>query len=118
MTDYKEKSISIGSHPIRRWQEIFSIAQEIKGSGDELIIFFKKEVDAVIIADEKINEFMDWVNEKSVSIVSSYTQTAIRTFYFALASAVDNYSNCSFNKGCIREIKNNIFSDNKKKIIL
>jgi hypothetical protein len=95
--------------PIKRWQEIFSISQEIQNTGDELFLFFKKKIDEIIIIDKKIHEFIHWVNQKSILVKSRYSQTAIRTFYFGLSSALDGYIGCSFNKGIVREINNDVF---------
>jgi Effector-associated domain 10/NACHT domain len=92
-----------------RLQEPFTISQEIQKSGNELFMLLKEKNDSVLIEDEEIKSFMRWVNKKSKSIDSNYTQTAIRTFYFGLDSAIDSYLGCSFNKGIVREINNNIF---------
>lgn len=95
--------------PVNRFREVFSLSLEIQDPPDELFLFLKKKFDAALIVDEKLKYFINWVNQKSLSVNSDYTQTVIRTFYFGLASALDKYIGCSFNKGIVREINNNIY---------
>ncbi|MEP0885147.1 NACHT domain-containing protein [Trichocoleus sp. ST-U3] len=101
--------LSIVNYPLERWQEVFRLALETFDAPEELFLFLKEHFDTTLIADKKIKDFMEWVNQKSNSVNSKYTQTAIRTFYFGLASGLDNFIGCSFNKGIIREINNDIF---------
>jgi predicted NACHT family NTPase len=77
------------------WQEIFFLAIGIAIKADELLLSIKNEIDCLLAADKKLQQFLTWVHKKS-----SYTDTyspiqfkpaAIRAFYFALDRNLDPY---------------------------
>src|SRR3569832_803828 len=49
----------------------------------------KQQVDALIASDQKLQQFLSWCNQKSLSVEGSYKQTTVRSFYFALSLALD-----------------------------
>ncbi|MCA1991470.1 MAG: signal transduction protein, partial [Coleofasciculus sp. S288] len=48
----------------------------------------KQQVDA-LVAEEKLQQFLMWISQKSISVKGDYQLAAIRAFYFALALALD-----------------------------
>ena len=57
---------------------------------DYLLRLMKQRTDALVASDEKLQQFLMWVNEKSLSVEVPYKPAAVRIFYFALAFAFDH----------------------------
>jgi len=51
---------------------------------DYLLRLMKQRADALVVSDEKLQQFLMWVNEKSLSVEVPYKPAAVRAFYFAL----------------------------------
>ena len=51
---------------------------------DYLLRLMKQRTDALVATDEKLQQFLMWVNEKSLSVDLPYKLAAVRAFYFAL----------------------------------
>lgn len=75
----------------KRWQEVFLLSAEMLDSADVLLKSMKDRIDGLLAEDEKLQEFLSWVNQKSLSVEVPYKSAAVRGFYFglALAEAID-----------------------------
>jgi predicted NACHT family NTPase len=68
-----------------RWREVFLLAVGmLQPSADRLLLLMKERVDALVTPDEKLQQFLAWVNQKSLSVQLPYTSASIRAFYFCL----------------------------------
>jgi len=56
---------------------------------DYLLRLMKQRTDGLVATDEKLKQFLMWVNEKSLSVEVPYKPAAVRAFYFAVAVARD-----------------------------
>ena len=56
---------------------------------DYLLRLMKQRTDALVATDEKLQRFLMWVNEKSLSVELPYKLAAVRAFYFAVVVARD-----------------------------
>lgn len=71
----------------KRWREVFLLAVVPLRPADYLLKLMKQEVDSLVAEDEKLQEFLKWVNEQSLEIQKclpetvSYKPVAIRSFY-------------------------------------
>jgi hypothetical protein len=54
---------------------------------DYLLRLMKQRTDALVATDEKLQQFLMWVNEKSLAVKVPYKPAAVRAFYFALDPA-------------------------------
>jgi predicted NACHT family NTPase len=70
--------------PNRGWREVFLLVAEKSWNIDELLQF-KKMIDSLLASDEKFQQFLRWVEQKSRSVEVSYKPLATRAFYFAHA---------------------------------
>jgi predicted NACHT family NTPase len=52
---------------------------------DYLLRLMKQRTDALVASDEKLQQFLMWVNQKSLSVNVTYKPVAVRAFYLALA---------------------------------
>ena len=56
---------------------------------DYLLRLMKQRTDALVASDEKLQQFLMWVNEKSLSVDLPYKPAAVRAFYCAVAVGRD-----------------------------
>lgn len=81
----------------KRWREIFLLVVGIMDTADPLLQLMKCQTDNLLAADEKLQQFMAWIYEKSRSVKASYKPAVVRAFYFSLTVALArnriNFSN-------------------------
>ena len=78
----------LGSHiSKKRWREVFLLVTEMTESAEDFLRVMKQEIDTMIAADEKLQQFLVWVSEKAklASEKLSYKPAALRAFYFSRA---------------------------------
>jgi predicted NACHT family NTPase len=56
---------------------------------DYLLRLMKQRTDALVASDKKLQQFLMWVNEKSLSVKVPHKPGAVRAFYFALDCELD-----------------------------
>ncbi len=66
------------------WHEVFGLTAGMLGNADELLRLMKRQADAIAAADEQLQQFLAWVNRKSVSVRHSGKKAAVRAFYLTL----------------------------------
>lgn len=66
----------------KRWREVLFLALGMSPSADRLLLLMKEKVDEIATADENLQQFLRWVNQKSISLYSPYKPVNIRNFYF------------------------------------
>ncbi len=74
-----EKLIENISNP--RWKEVFYLTAEMLRRSDELVKFMKERIDRIVVNDEKLQSFLECVNQKTNSAKLSYKNVAARAFY-------------------------------------
>ncbi len=87
---FKEKadgdfSALISHIPDKQWREVFLLTLGMLQSADKLLQGMKQEIDGFLAQDEKLQEFLVWVEEKSRSVESPFKPAAIRAYYLSLA---------------------------------
>src|SRR4028118_390003 len=55
---------------------------------DDWLRLMKQRTDALVATDEKLQQFLIWVKEKSLSVEVPYKPAVVRAFYFALDIAL------------------------------
>lgn len=73
----------------KRWREVFLLTVGMLDSADALLQLMKASIDRLLTEDEKLQQFLQWVDEKVRSVETSYKFAAIRAFYFTLVLAQD-----------------------------
>lgn len=66
------------------WREVFLLTNEMMTNSDELLRLMKIKIDRLIARDEKLQAFLTWAYQKSLSVPSSFKPAAVRGFYLAL----------------------------------
>lgn len=69
----------------KRWREVFLLTVGMLPSADELLQLIKKEIDALPEGDEKLQQFLTWVNQQSMSVEASSKRAAVRALYLDLS---------------------------------
>ncbi|MEG3906339.1 NACHT domain-containing NTPase [Microcoleus sp. w2-18bC1] len=68
----------------KRWREVLLLAVGMLEKADDLLLLIKQQVDALVADDEQLQQFLLWVNKKSLSVDFPYKPAAVRAFYFTL----------------------------------
>ncbi|MBD1857990.1 MULTISPECIES: NACHT C-terminal helical domain 2-containing protein [Leptolyngbya] len=68
----------------KRWREVFLLMVGMLRNADKLLLAMKQEIDSLLAKDEKLQQFLTWVEQKSCSTEVPYKPVAIRAFYLAL----------------------------------
>jgi predicted NACHT family NTPase/transcriptional regulator with XRE-family HTH domain len=68
----------------KRWREVFLLVAERMPSADKLLTLMKRQIDSMLAGDDRLQEFLVWVNQKSNSLNVSYKPAAVRVFYLYL----------------------------------
>jgi predicted NACHT family NTPase len=69
----------------KSWREIFILSVGMLQPADYLLQLMKQQIDAMLAADEKLQQFLTWVSKKSHRVEVSHSSPAVRAFYFSLA---------------------------------
>ncbi|MEG4342687.1 NACHT domain-containing NTPase [Microcoleus sp. A003_D6] len=73
----------------KRWREVFFLALGILPKADDLLLLMKQQVDGMVANDENLQQFLVWVNQKSLSVDFPYKPAAVRFFYFSLLPCLE-----------------------------
>jgi predicted NACHT family NTPase len=87
---------------IQGWQEVFLLVAEISLSIDELLSL-KKLIDSLLASEEQLQQFLQWVTHKSISVKVS-NKLAARAFYFTLSLTTTNKSQLDYSQACYSDI--------------
>ena len=69
----------------KRWREVILLATEMMTRADNLVLLMKENIDILVLSDNKIQEFVNWIYQKSsLVLTSSYKISSLRAFYFNL----------------------------------
>ncbi|MDF5723878.1 MAG: hypothetical protein PUP91_26125 [Rhizonema sp. PD37] len=68
----------------KRWREVFLLTTGMVQNADDLLKSMKQQIDALLADNDKLQEFLIWVEQKSESLETSYKPAAIRALYFDL----------------------------------
>ncbi|WP_226592989.1 NACHT domain-containing protein [Microseira wollei] len=64
----------------KRWREVFLLVAGMLANADDHLRLMKQRIDAIAAKDEKLQQFLTWLHQKSSSVSAPY-KTVARTFY-------------------------------------
>ncbi|MEG3924313.1 NACHT C-terminal helical domain 2-containing protein [Microcoleus sp. D3_18a_C4] len=73
----------------KRWREVLLLAVEMLPKADDFLLLMKQQVDGLVAEDEELQQFLLWVNQKSISVDFPYKPAAVRFFYFSLLPSLE-----------------------------
>ncbi|MUL38755.1 NACHT domain-containing protein [Gloeocapsopsis dulcis] len=66
------------------WHEVFLLTVEMLADADALMQSIQRYSDELMAVDEKLQQFLTWVHQKSLAVEAPYQSAAIRAFYLTL----------------------------------
>jgi predicted NACHT family NTPase len=80
----------------KNWREIFLLTvQMLLQDADSMLQLMKKKVNRLVASDQKLQQFLTLINQKSLSVEAPYKLAAVRAFYLTLS--FDLHSGSSLN---------------------
>jgi predicted NACHT family NTPase len=70
-----------------RWREVILLTASMLGNADALLQSMKRCVDGLMAADQKLQQFLVWLQQKSLAVQVPYKSAAVRAFYLTLTQA-------------------------------
>ncbi|HEY9727004.1 MAG TPA: NACHT domain-containing NTPase [Chroococcales cyanobacterium] len=67
-----------------QWREVFLLTVGLLRNAEPLLQLMKQQIDALVAAERKLQEFLDGINQKCCSLATDYEPAAVRAFYFTL----------------------------------
>src|SRR5919199_1834372 len=67
-----------------QWREVFFLTAGVLRNAEPLPQLMKEQVDALVAADRKLQEFLACISQKCHSLQTPYKPAAVRAFYFTL----------------------------------
>jgi predicted NACHT family NTPase len=64
-----------------RWKEVFYLTAEMLRRSDDFLRLMKDRVDGMLAGGEKLQAFLEWANQKTISVQFSDKPVAVRAFY-------------------------------------
>ncbi len=74
----------------KRWREVFLLALGMSPNAERLLLLMKELVNVLAADDEKLQQFLIWVNQKSISVEVPYKPAAVRSFYLELGFGIND----------------------------
>jgi predicted NACHT family NTPase len=87
-------------------QEVFLLTSQLLDNADIFLQAMKCKIDSLLAKDSQLQQFLNWVNEKSQSVSHLYKTVAIRAFYYAIAYDSPGYF---FNINIDKKTSNSVF---------
>jgi predicted NACHT family NTPase len=72
----------------RRWREVVLLTVGMVENAESLLLMMKSQIDGMLATDQKLQQFLTWVQQKSCSAKTFYKLAALRAFYFARGFAL------------------------------
>jgi predicted NACHT family NTPase len=69
----------------KRWKEVFLLVVEGLDSADYLLILAKQRIDEIVAGDSKLQQLLEWRQEKSRLVDLTYKPKIVQIFYLVLA---------------------------------
>ncbi|WP_235526541.1 NACHT domain-containing protein [Nostoc piscinale] len=81
--NYQEQSVNqlITHITEKRWQNVLLLTVSMLPNAEAMLRLMKQKIDALVANDQKIQDFLLWLNQKSNSVTTQYKAGAIRAFY-------------------------------------
>lgn len=69
----------------KRWREVFLLSAGMLQPADELFLLMKQQVDNLVTTNTKLQDFVNWLGQKSSAVNTTYHPASVRAFYFTIA---------------------------------
>ncbi|MEC4811763.1 MAG: NACHT domain-containing NTPase [Scytonema sp. PMC 1069.18] len=72
-----------------RWRKVFLLTTSMLDNPTCLLQLMKQHIDRLVACDRQLQDFLYWLNHKSLSVQAPYKAAAIRAFYLTLVLLKD-----------------------------
>ncbi|MBK1987295.1 NACHT domain-containing NTPase [Sphaerospermopsis aphanizomenoides BCCUSP55] len=99
-----------------RWREVCLLAVGMSPNADRLLLLIKDKIDRLVSEDEKLQQFLQCVKDKSFFVQVFYKPAAVRALYFALDLDLSLNLSLSLDpelRNCLEKLKEQIPDRNK-----
>ena len=73
----------------KKWREVLLLTVGMLDNADFLLEAMKQKIDSILGQDEKLQQFLIWVDQKSRSTNTSYKPNTVRSYYLAIDLDLD-----------------------------
>ncbi|MCP6519314.1 hypothetical protein NL464_26815, partial [Klebsiella pneumoniae] len=73
-----------------RWHEVFVLVVGMLRNSDYLLRLMMQQTDTILAADEQLQHFLIWLNQKSNSAKAIYKPSTFRAFYLEFILDIDS----------------------------
>ena len=80
------------------WKEVFLLAVEMSSNADVLVLLMKHKIDSLLAQDNRLQEFLIWLNQKTLSVDSSYSPEDKREIQKIIGFIVNNNFSLNLNR--------------------
>jgi predicted NACHT family NTPase len=78
----------------KRWREVFLLAVAMSPNADRLVLLMKEKIDGLIAKDEKIQKFLQWLNNKTKAVDIKFRPEDIQK----IQDRIDFYTNLELSR--------------------
>jgi predicted NACHT family NTPase len=82
----------------KRWHEVFLLSVVMVRKADYLLQLMKQQIEQLVAQDQRLQAFLRWANQKSVTVTTSCKPLAVRTYYLAIARTIVLVSDTDINQ--------------------
>ncbi|MEH2297893.1 MAG: NACHT domain-containing NTPase [Nostoc sp.] len=93
----------------KRWREVFLLAVGMSPNADRLLLLIKEKIDFIVADDQRLQEFLLWVKEKSLSVKVSYKPAALRAYYLFLSRCLSRSLSQSLSRSLSQSLSRSLF---------
>jgi predicted NACHT family NTPase len=72
----------------KRWKEVFLLIVEGLDDADYLLQLIHQAIKRLLVNDEYLREYLNWIQGKSSTFYTSYKLASIRAFYYSIAASL------------------------------
>ncbi|NER29604.1 MAG: NACHT domain-containing protein [Symploca sp. SIO1C4] len=73
----------------KRWRQVFLLTASMLRNADELLKLTKAKIDRLFAEDIQLQQFLIWLNQKSIAVKTYQQPAAVRAFYFFRVLNID-----------------------------
>lgn len=86
------------------WHHVFLLTVNMMLNVDQTLKLMKSQIDTIVASDEKIQQFLKWLNQKTNTILTKNKAVAVRAFYFIGGHTGDEAFNGSLEWDFVRDL--------------
>jgi predicted NACHT family NTPase len=66
----------------RKWRDIFLMVVSMMRNADYFLLLMKQQIDRIVAVDPKLQQFLEWLDQKSQMVGAGHDTAVVRAYYF------------------------------------